>query len=438
MGRKIDLVMLIGGMGLSAIGTHVTFIALPFHLRSGGPYVISAVMMASLIPVALGGPVAGWIVDHYSNRRVMIWAQLGAAAASIAMLFALGTLPVLLFLLVVLGSAAAVTSPAMSALLPRLTGERLATRGYSALATARSMGTLVGLGLGGVLAAGPGIRAALLVDAASFLVLAGALQAIRVERDPRRETGARPHKGSARDSALAGLRRLAADRVLLISLVGLCFAVLLAVLVNVADVYFVTQVLHAGGLAYGVIAAAWAIGMVAGARLAGRLNSDRRLALGLFGCGVGMGAVLLIPAAFPTVTVTVIAWLIGGACNAAQNVAIQGLVRARVPDALRGRAFAGMNSAIVTANVLGTFVGGPATATLGPRLVFVTAGLGTMISAALALVRILPALGPALDGGIGAAPTVGRGAIPAAPMDPPGAVIRTKRAEQPPGQIEGR
>jgi|GEM_PF-180919 len=428
--------MLVAGTGLSAIGTHITFIALPFHLRHEGPYVISAVMMASLLPVALGGPTAGWLVDRFPNRRLTLLAQVVAAATAVAMVFALDTLPALLALLVVMGAAAAVTAPALAALMPRLTGEEHATRGYSALATARSAGALAGLGLGGMLASGPGVRVALLADAASFAVLAVLLAALRVERDPsqpapERATGrAAGQQGRGRrhsESAMAGLRWLHADRMLFTAVVGIGFAVFLAVLVNVADVYFVTEVLDAGGVAYGVIAASWGAGMIAGAQLAARLHTDRRLVLGLFGCGIGLGAVLLVPAAFPSVAVTVVAWLFGGACNAAQNVAIQGLIRSRVPDELRGRAFAGMNSSLVTATVLGTFAGGPATDVLGPRAVFAIAGAGTALSAAVALAAILPRLGAVLAAPAPPArparPT--KPALPATAMDPPGAVVRT-------------
>jgi len=415
-GRR-DLTLLVGGMGVSAVGTHVTFIALPLHLESRGPYVIAGVMMASLLPVALGGPLAGWLVDHFANRRLMVIAQLVAAGAAASMLLALDTVPVLLGLLAVIGAAAAVTSPAMAALLPKLTGESRATRGYSALATARSMGALIGLGLGGLLASGPGVRVALMADAASFLLLAGALTRLRGDRDPRSETS-RPV-----ESALDGLRWLGRDRVLLAALVGLGGAALLAVLVNVAEVYFVLDVLQASGLVFGLIAAAWAAGMIVGAKLAGRLGTDRSLIIGLFGCGLAMGAALMAPAAVPLVAVSVVAWFVGGACNAAQNVAIQGLVRSRVPDELRGRAFAGTNSAIVTATVLGTFVGGPATAFLGPKLVFVVAGAGTAVLAAIALVVVLPRLRegaapvPATDRPEIAISTVVR--TPAAGAEPP-------------------
>lgn len=375
-------------MGLSATGTSVTFIALPYFLRDAGPYVISMVMLASLVPAALGAPAAGYAVDQYSNRRLLVYAQLAAAAAVGAMVFALHVLPLLIMLLVVMGAAAALTSPAMSALLPKITGEDGATQGYAKLATARSIGSLAGLGLGGLLAAGPGITVALLVDSASFLALAIALSTIEADRVPDKDQALTAHH----ESVLAGLRKLAEDRVLLVCMVGLAAGVVLAVMVNVAEVYFVTTVLHAGGLTFGVLAASWGLGMVAGARLAGRLDSTRRLTFAVFGCGVGMGVVLLAPAAVPIVAVTVVAWLIGGACNAAQNVALQGLVRSRVPDELRGRAFAGMNSSIVTANVLGTFAGGPATAVLGPRLVFATAGLGTIVTAIAALVVLRPTL----------------------------------------------
>ncbi len=387
MTRRRDLWLLVGGMGLSAVGTNVTFIALPLQLRDEGPYVISMVMMAVLIPVALGASIAGRLVDRFPNRRLMVYAQLGAAGAIAAMVFALDTLPVLLVLLLVLGSASTLSNPAMSALLPKLTGEDGATRGYAALSTARSAGSLVGFGLGALLSAGPGIKVALVLDALTFLVLAIALTAVRAERDPRREA-----TGATRDSARAGLRPLADDRVLLIAVVGLTFAVMVAVLVNVADVFFVFDVLRAGGLTYGLIATAWGAGMVAGAHLAGRLDTDRELALGLFTCGIAMGAVLLAPAVMPTVAVTLVAWLIGGACNAVQTVAIQGLVRSRVPDGLRGRAFAAMNAFLVTANVVGTFAAGPATMAWGPKAVFVIAGVGTMLSAGTAMILIVPHL----------------------------------------------
>lgn len=400
MGRRGDLWLLVGGMGLSAVGSNITFIALPLHLRDQGPYAISAAMMAVLVPVALGAPLAGWLVDRFANRRLMVYAQVVAAAAVTAMTFALDTLPVLLLLLVVLGSASTVTNPAMSALLPRLTGEEGATRGYAALSTARSAGSLAGFALGGVLAAGPGVRFALTLDAATFAVLALALTAVRTERRPRQD-GSTAGQSARRQRVWAGLRPLLADRVLMVALGGLTLAVLLAVLVNVAEVFFVFDVLRAGTVAYGLIAAAWGAGMVVGAQLAGRLDTDRELALGLFGCGVGLGAVLLAPAAVPTVTVTVVAWMIGGACNAAQTVAIQGLVRSRVPDELRGRAFAAMNAALVTANVLGTFAGGPATLYLGPRAVFAAAGVGTVVLAAVALVVVFPLL----RGGTGRAST---------------------------------
>ena len=130
-----------------------------------------------------------------------------------------------------------------------------------------------------------------------------------------------------------------------------------------------------------------------------------------------------MPAAFPSVAVTVTCWVLGGACNATQNVAIQGLIRSRVPDELRGRAFAGMSSALVTATVLGTFAGGPATAVFGPRAVFATAGIGTALSAAAALAAILPRLRPAAQVTT-PAPAPPARPLPVAPMDPPGTVVR--------------
>lgn len=387
--ERLDAGLLVGGMGLSAFGTYVSWVALMLHVSARhGPFVVSAVLLAALVPVALGAPIAGRLVDRVPNRRLMTVAQAAAAVAVGVAALAVDVLAVLLVMQFVVGCATAVTGPAIAALLPRLTGEARAARGYSALAVARSTGTLAGLAGGGALAVDQGIVVALLVDTATFAVLTAVLCVVRAERDPRIATGS----AAAAESARSGLRTLVSDRVLAIAVSGFAVAVLLAVFVNVADVFFVRDVLHASGVAYGLIAAAWALGMIAGSHAAGRLIGQRALVTAAVGGGVGLGVALVLPAAAPTIATTVVAWLVGGACNGVQNVALQSLVSARVADGLRGRAFAGVNGVVVTANLLGTVVAGPITMALGPRVTLGVAGVGSAVSAAVALALVLPRL----------------------------------------------
>jgi MFS family permease len=78
-------------------------------------------------------------------------------------------------------------------------------------------------------------------------------------------------------------------------------------------------------------------------------------------------------------------FLAAGVANAVTNVARQALVRTRTPEHLRGRVFAAADSALRTAMVVGTLLGGVVVLNLGPRLSMTIAGSATIV-AGLAMV----------------------------------------------------
>jgi len=74
------------------------------------------------------------------------------------------------------------------------------------------------------------------------------------------------------------------------------------------------------------------------------------------------------------VAAIVVAWLVGGAANAVQNVGIRSLMRSRTVDAERGRVAAAVAAALQSANVLGLGVGGGVVDLLGARTSLTSAG----------------------------------------------------------------
>jgi len=187
-----DLALLVGGSGVSMFGSALTLIVVLFTLRHHGPFAIAAALVALELPVVLGSPLVGWLVDSWPNRRLMVVALAVQAATSAGLAFLLGNVAAAVLLLFLLGTGTALTAPAASALIPQVTGEDAATRGYALFATVRVAATLVGSTAGGVLVAGPGQRVALLIDAGTFAVQAGLLLLVHTERDPaairRRQT----------------------------------------------------------------------------------------------------------------------------------------------------------------------------------------------------------------------------------------------------------
>jgi MFS family permease len=280
MWGKRDLVLVCGGAAVSAFGNSVSLIVLLLHAQRISPLAVSGVLVASMVPVALGAPLAGLLVDRLRNRRLLIGALLLQGLALTGIGVFLDLLPVVLGLLVVQGCGQAVAHPAASSLVPRIVGEDGATRGYSWLSTGRKVGMLVGSAAGALLIAAVGFRSALFVDAGTFLVEALSLVFVRAERDPRGEPGERASVGS---DAMAGLAFVRGDRVLLVAVGGMAFAIGCVVLINVADPFYVVDVLHGDAVTMGLLQSCW---VVRGAdrhpaRRAGRLRA---------GAGAGAGA----------------------------------------------------------------------------------------------------------------------------------------------------
>ncbi|MGY0233987.1 MFS transporter [Longispora urticae] len=376
-----NLVLIIGGAAVSVFGSTLTSIVILFALREHGPFVVAGALLSELLPVALGAPLAGWLVDRFPNRRLMILAQVTQACAVAALAFSLSSVAVVYVLLFLVGCGTAVAGPAASALIPRAAGEERSTAAYAKLGIARTASMLLGATAGGLLVAGPGGRFALLVDAATFVVHAVAMTLVTVERDPAREgTGTKTSKGR-----VAGFRHLGARRVLLVATVGLALMIVATVLVNVAEVFFLTDVLHVGAAVLGALTACWGVGVIVGAKIAGRLSSGRALLLGLGAGGLAMAAGLVAPSLAPYVAVNAVGWVVAGIGNGMQNVTLQALTRLYTPDELRGRVFAAIGSVLMTANIAGTVSAGLVVAVLGARWVLLAAGLGTAVAAVAVL-----------------------------------------------------
>jgi MFS family permease len=370
---KRDLLLVSGGGTVSAFGNSVTLIVLLLHAQKISPLAVSGVLVASMVPVALGAPLAGLLVDRLRNRRLLIAALLlqGVAVAGIGTY--LDHLPTVLALLVVQGCGQAVAHPAASSLIPKIAGEEGATRGYAWLATGRTFGLLTGSAGGALLIAAVGFGNALLVDSATFAAEALALVFVRAERHP-------DGRATERASAMAGLAFVGRDPVLLVAVSGLAFAIGCVVLINVADPFFIIDVLHGDALTMGLLQACWVVGMLLGVRVMAKTATEQSLVRALGLGGVVIGLAVCLPAAFPAVWVTAVGWLLGGGANNVQNVAQQGLIRLRTPDALRGRVFAAANSLVIAANLTGTVASAGVVAALGPRWAFAIGGLGALVA----------------------------------------------------------
>lgn len=380
-----DLVLIVAGAGVSMFGSTLTSIVIIFTLHNVGPLVVAGALLAELCPPVFGAPIVGWLVDRIPNRRLMITSQVVQAAAVVALALSLSSVPAVYAALFLVGCGSAVTGPTASALIPHAAGENNATKAYARLSIVQTVCMLLGSTTGGLLVDGPGARLALLVDAATFVVQALAMSRVRVDRQPDRT----PTAVESRGDRSAGFRHLLRQRILVVATAGLAVMVLATVLVNVADVFFVTEVLKVGGTALGVLTACWGVGVIVGSRIAGWLSGGRTLLFGLAFGGLAMAIGLLAPSVAPHLAVSVVAWIVAGAGNGMQNVSIQAMTRVYTVDELRGRVFAAIGSTLTAANVLGTATAALVIDDIGPRNVLLAAGIGTAVAAVVVLARAI-------------------------------------------------
>jgi MFS family permease len=427
MASPRDLRLLVGAVGLSAAGDFVALIALVLqvHELTGSGLAVSALFAATMVPVVALAPLAGLLADRVESVRLLVLASVAQALVAAGLAFT-DSLAAILLLSALLGLGSAVSQPAEFALVPAVAGQdpddsadvpgsRDPERSPDApgaqdrlvkangwVETARYAGFAVGPLVAAALTASGGSRLALLVNAASFLVIAVAGACMQTRRPPVAKVPHEPHE-RARD----GFGFLWRDDLLRV-LVGAAVAGLLFISASLTvEVFYIKDVVGAGDAGYALTGAAWMIGMVAGAtglaaRVA-RVGPGPMAAAALAALAI-QGAGMAFAASWAILPVLIAGFVCGGLAHGLKNVLIRTVIQERVPERLHGRAFAAYNGLRNTAELGALGAGGVLVSVLGAQVALLGAGLGCAVAglAGLALVhrRHAPATAPAVSGSV--------------------------------------
>lgn len=373
-GRR-DQRLLVGAVAVSTAGDFLAIIALALSLRhvSGSGFAVAGLFMALWGPAVVLAGLAGLVADRFENRAIIVAVSLAQVVVVVALAF-VDSLAAILALTTLLGIGFALAQPAEFALLPVVAGEQRLAVVNGHMETARYLGMTAGPLLGGALAAAGGTRLALLVDAATFAAVAAAAWALRARRRPIRSGD------GARDRARDGIAFLVGDRTLAL-VMGVAFTSLLFMTATAtAEVFFATDVLDAGELGYGVLMTAWTAGMVLGAVAVARRVPSALLVPAALGFVALQGLGIALPALWLAFGFAAGAFVVGGVAHATKNVLVRTLIHERVPDALRGRAFAAYSGLRNGAELFALAGGGLLVTTLGARWTMLIAGAGAVVA----------------------------------------------------------
>jgi MFS family permease len=189
---------------------------------TGSPFMVGLVNFATFIPTLLFSLPAGSLGDRFDKRRVVTWSQAAAllVAVGLTVLSALGLVTPwpLIGVCFLLGTAAAMAKPAMTALLPALVPRAAVARATAVNVTQFQFGQIAGPALASLILIVGSPTWAFGINAATFLGPIVAMQLIR----PREEgAGARGKKvgGSSVVEGLRFIRRSAAMPAILLAVV---------------------------------------------------------------------------------------------------------------------------------------------------------------------------------------------------------------------------
>ncbi|WP_143765466.1 MFS transporter [Catenulispora acidiphila] len=379
------------GETVSLIGSQVFQLCLPLTavlVLKASPGQLGVLGALVYAPWLVLGLVAGWLVDRWQRRAVLIISDLGQSVAvgAIPILAVLGRLSFgwLLGLAGLAGVFRVFFTVAYRSYLPQIVPSAHLAMANSRLTASESVAEIGGPGLGGVLALIVGAPFALAADSVSYLFSAAGFARVR-----RREVPAAPADGSALSHIAEGFR-FSFGNAYLRAFVGeaASYNLFWQMAQTVLALFAVTQMGMSAGM-LGVTLAIGAVGALAGSAVtvpaAHRLGLNRTL---IGSAVIGDLAPLALPAAqrgMWAVPLFAAAFLVQGFGITACNVHVMTVRQTLTPPHLLGRANAAYMFVAQGVKPVGALLGGWLGTLAGPRTALAVAALG-LLSTSLFLV----------------------------------------------------
>jgi MFS family permease len=336
---------------------------------------------------SLFSPLAGFLVDRLSRRRVLIWVYTAEAVVILSLLFVHDRGDVWLLYAVTLfyGAAGTVGASARSALMTVILPRDLLGEANGVFQTVREGLRLIAPLVGAAIYSRTGGGAVAVLDSASFVAVVWSLLLLRTP-EPRFER--EEHHFLA--EVLAGARHIVRTSALA-HIIFTCGVCLLVVGFSETVIFAVLdRGLHRPTSFFGVLSSLQGVGAIAGgltaARVLHRLGDATLVGLGMALFAVGEFA--FVSSSLPLVLAGVavagagIAWLIVGFATAVQT---------RTPDRLQGRVFSAADMIISTPQTVSIALGALLISAVDYRLLVVVESAVTMLCAVYLVTRRIEA-----------------------------------------------
>jgi MFS family permease len=369
---------------LSAVGDRLALVALTLLVydRTHSPLLAAVAFAAGTLPYLAGALFLSGIADRFPRREVMVVCDLLRALLLGAMLLPRMSLVALIVLLYAVTAIESPFDAARSAILRDVVqGERYALAAAVLQSTFRMM-IVVGAAAGGLVVAFVGARAALGIDAATFVVSAAVLQ-LGVRARPAAAAAAAAAGPNPLLQLRAGVRVVFGDRALRTLLMLGWLAACYEIPEGLAAPY--AGRLGGGPVAAGLLIAASQVGAAVATPVFTRQIGPLTRLRWMGPMAVCACAVLLVVALRPGLIASMAIFALSNAFAMYQIAANTAFVE-RLPNERRAQAFGLANAGLVVGQGLAFMAAGAAAEVVPPSTVIAFGGgLGALMACGLAL-----------------------------------------------------
>lgn len=401
---------------MAAAGMGAVAVSVMLHLQAAteagtvalaGSWLVALYLLCSALPLVVLAPWAGRLADTRDSRTLATTASAGSAAAvagmGLSMHYLENYIPALFVLTLVLNAFQAVAGPTFQALLPRIVGEERTPRAVGTMQATIMIAGMAGPAAGGLLSGWGGPLLAFSVASACYVLMGAGAFLIRTRRGTAAERA-----GRGQPALMDGLRLIRRDSLVWALVLGALFFIAVGEATNVLEVFLVRGEMGASEAQYGLLIASFALGMAAGAALAGLIKTSPVRLRVLLGSMALTSAVLAFIGLVPTVDIMFVAYTGMGVFCGVLNACFGAIVILRMPEEGRGQAMSMIGGLTRAITIAALALGGLLGALLPVRSAFLLiGGIGAVVSLAIA-VTVLRRFGsndvpPAVPGGAGPA-----------------------------------
>lgn len=353
----------------SLLGTELTIFTLVFREKELGAAAVAALFIVGAVPAIIFAPWSGYLADRFSTKTLIPTFSAIGGAAILAQTLSLDTWASLA-LLFISSTCSTVVAPTWGKLIPTLATKDDIGRAMGTTQTYFAFAGLLGPAIAGFLVDQTGFFWTFVIDAAATAFIAFVPFLVNVNHKPEK---AQP--GEKTDMA-AGFKFVASNP-LLRALVLLIFFLVLAVsIINVGDVFLITDILKGNALIYGMIGTGFAVGTLAFSAFAAAKKISATAELILVGAGALFLAVACIAVgSAPNYWIVLGVWILGGAANSSLNTYGVAMMFKVIPHEIQGRVFAAFGALISIASIGSLSIAGFLIEAFGVREVFVISGV---------------------------------------------------------------